>query len=48
MPGTMPDMNSAPVDTLAMPEYTTIVMLGGMMEPRVDEAAVTPTDVPLS
>ena len=41
-------MNSAPVLTLAIPAYTTMVILGGIMEPNVEDAAVTPTDVPLS
>ena len=48
IPGTRPDINSAPVLTLAIPAYTTMVILGGMIDPKVDDAAVTPTEVPLS
>ena len=44
-PGTMPAMNSAPADVPETAAYTTIVMLGGMIGPIQDDAAVMQHEV---
>src|ERR1700688_2086926 len=42
-PGTMPLMNSAPIDELVATPYRTRMMEGGMRIPSAPEVAMTPT-----
>ena len=48
MPGTIPAMNKAPTDAPDTVAYTTSGMLGGMIGPSVEEAAVTQHEKSLS
>src|SRR5699024_11904832 len=45
MPGIIPPRNNAPTDAFAIPANITIGILGGIITPIVDDAAVTATEV---
>ena len=48
IPGITPAINKEPIGTLAVTPSSIIKILGGISEPNVPEAAITPVASPLS